>query len=139
MKVYQTKISKLRGTDFHEVRGRAFDIYQQIKKRSKRKPYIRSLYFNKEKVFLDLFWAYLFEKKHFANLMRRMKFYPCALDLIQNSNFEPISKENPNKRSEILHRFAGMTSEKDLFFVQIKENKQNGAKWFMSVFPVDDR
>jgi CRISPR/Cas system-associated endoribonuclease Cas2 len=74
--------------------------------------YVRSLYFNKEKVFLDL---------------------------IQNSKFEPTSKENPNKRSEILHRFAGITSEKDLFFVQIKENKQSGTKWFMSVFPVDDR
>ena len=46
-----------------------------------------------------------------------------------------MSKENPNRRSEIVHRFAGITAEKDLFFVQIKEEKRTGQKWLMSVFP----
>ena len=78
----------------------------------------------------------MFEKKNFTDLMRRMKFYPCALELIKNSSFQPISKENPNKSSEILHRFAGKTPENELFFVQIKEQKNSNKKWLISVFPV---
>jgi len=42
---------------------------------------------------------------------------------------------SPNKMSEILHRFAGITKDGDNFFVQIKENKKNGQKWLVSVFP----
>lgn len=137
MKVYQTKASKLHGTNFHEVRKKAFNLYLQIKKRTKRKPYIRSAFFKKEKIFLDLFWSHLFEKKSFSDLMRRIKFYPCVLELIQKSTYEPTSKENPNKPSEILHRFGGTTLQKELFFVQIKEDKRSGKKWLMSVFPID--
>ena len=137
MKAYQTKSTKLPGTNFREVRKKAFKFYRQIKKRSKRKPYIRSAYFKKDKIFLDLFWSHLFEKKNFADLMRRIKFYPCALELIKNSRFDPTSKENVDRKSEILHRFMGITSENETFFVQIKENKRNGNKWLMSVFPID--
>ena len=50
MNVYQTKVKKLQGTDFREVRKKAFAVYQQITKKSKRKPYIRSVYFKKEKM-----------------------------------------------------------------------------------------
>jgi len=137
MQAYRTQVKKLTGTDFHEVRKKAFGQYLQIKKRTKRKTYIRSAYFKKDKIFLDLFWSHLFEKKHFADLMRRMKFYPCAIELIQKSNFEPISKENPNKSSEILHRFGGITPDREMFFVQIKEDKKSNKKWLISVFPID--
>lgn len=67
--------------------------------------------------------------------MRRLKYFSAALELIQHSRFEPKSKENPNKPGEILHRFAGSTKGKELFFVQIKEDKQTGQKYFISVFP----
>lgn len=137
MKGYQTKAKKLHGTDFHEVRKKAFGLYQELKKRTKRKPYVRSAYFKKDKIFLDLFWSHLFEKKHFADLMRRMKLYSCAIELIQHSKLEPTSKENPNKPSDILHRFGGITPDREMFFVQIKEDKRSGKKWFMSVFPID--
>jgi len=137
MKIYQAKTKKLNGTNFHEVRGKAFGIYLEIKKRTRRKTYIRSAYFKKDKIFLDIFWGHLFEKKNFGDLMRRMKFYPCTLELIRNSKLEPISKENPNKSTEILHRFAGETPEKELFFVQIKEDKKSGNKWLISAFPID--
>lgn len=139
MKVYQTKKMKLHGTKFREVKKKAFYLYSEIKKRTKRKSYIRSAYFKKDKIFLDLFWGHLFEKKNFIDLMRRMKFYPCALELIQKSFFKPTSKENPNKPSEVLHRFAGITPQNELFFVQIKEDKKSGRKWFMSVFPIDSQ
>lgn len=68
--------------------------------------------------------------------MRRLKYFPCAIELIQKSRFEPESKENPNKRTEILHRFTGVTKENDIFFVQIKEDKRTGQKWLISVFPL---
>ena len=38
-------------------------------------------------------------------------------------------------KTEILHRFKGITPEGEEFFVQIKENKRNGQKYFISVFP----
>jgi hypothetical protein len=134
MKIFQTRTSKIAGTTFKEIYKKAFYLYKDIKKKTKRKPYIRSIYFNKEKVFLDLFWSHLFEKNYWDQT-RRLKFFICAIDLIKNSRFEPASKENPNKPSEILHRFAGMSAENDLFFVQIKEEKRSGKKWFISVFP----
>lgn len=135
MRVYQTKSKKLIGTEFREVRKRAFKFYELINKKSKRKPYVRSVYFKKEKVFLDLFWSHLFEKKNYWDQIKRMKFFPCAIELIQNSHFEPASKENPNRRGELLHRFAGKSAERELFFVQIKEDKRSGKKWLISVFP----
>jgi hypothetical protein len=42
---------------------------------------------------------------------------------------------NPNKRSEILHRFSGTTTHGEIFFVQIKEDLKKGQKHFISVFP----
>jgi len=67
--------------------------------------------------------------------MRRIKFFPCTIELIKKSKFKPTSKENPNKTSEILHRFAGITPDKELFFVQIKEEKNSNKKWLISSFP----
>lgn len=137
MQAYRTRSTKLTGSNFREVRKKAFRIHLEITQKTKRKPYVRSKYFKKNKIFLSLFWSHLFEKKNFTDLMRRTKLYPCALELIQKSNLEPTSKENPNKASEILHRFAGITPDNEIFFVQIKENKKSSKKWLMSTFPVD--
>jgi hypothetical protein len=135
MKAYQAKIKKLPGTDFGEVYKKAFGAYQQIKRKTKRRPYVRSAYFSKDKIFLELFWNHLHEKENFRDKIRRMKYFPTAIELIQNSRIDPTSIENPNKSSEILHRFAGATRDDELFIVQIKEEKRNGKKWLMSVFP----
>lgn len=138
MKIYRTKATKLKGTDFKEVHNRALAIYNPIKKKTKRRPYIRSAYFRKEKIFLGLFWQHLFDKKNWKDRVRRLKYLPAAIELIRHSRFEPKSKENPNNNSEILHRFAAITSENDLFYVQIKEDKRTGQKWLMSVYPKND-
>lgn len=135
MELYQTKSNKLPGTNFSEVCKVAYDLYRDIKRKTKRRAYVRSAYFNKEKIFLELFWPHLHEKLNHRDKIRRVKYLPCALELIRNSRHDPISKDNPNKSSEILHRFAGMTKEKEKFLVQIKENKRNGQKWLISVFP----
>ena len=123
------------GTEFKEVHKKAFGLYQQIARRTKRRAYVRSVYFKKDKIFLTLFWQHLWDKYKWQDRMRRLKYFAAALELIQNTPYEPKSKENPNKKGEILHRFAGITKEKDLFFVQIKEDKQTGQKYFISVFP----
>ncbi len=139
MKVYKTKTKKLNGTNFHEVNQKAFGLYQQIKRKTKRRPYIRSAYFKKDKIFLELFWRHLFDKPNWRDRVRRLKYFPCAIELIQNNSFDPISKKNPNKPSEILHRFADVTKDNDLFFVHIKEDKKTGQKYFMSVFPAGNK
>ena len=135
MRLYKTKTKKLPGSDFHEVSRKAHELYNKIKKKSKRRPYVRSVYFKKDKIFLELFWKHLYEKENFRDKLRRMKYFGLAIELIQKSRLEPASSENPNKSSEVLHKFSGLTREGELFHVQIKEEKKNGKKWLMSVFP----
>jgi hypothetical protein len=134
MKAYQTKIAKLPGTDFHEVNKKARAVYVQYTSRTKRKPYIRSAYFNKEKIFLDYFWQHLWDK-NWRDRVRRVKYFACGLELIKNSKQEPLTKQNPNNTNELLHRFAGLTKDKEIFFVQIKENKRSDKKYLVSIFP----
>lgn len=136
--VYKTNCKKFAGTNYKEIYKQAFGIYLRIKKRSKRRPYVRAKYFNKDKVFVSLFWQHLHDKLNLKDKTRRVKYFECALDLIQNTQFNPISKENPNKKSEILHRFMGITKENEVFFVQIKESKNSSHKYLMSAFPKSD-
>jgi len=135
MRVYQAKAGKLKGTDFYEVRAAAMVIFKRIKNKSKRRTYVRSVYFKKHKIFLDLFWEHLFDKSTWWERMRRLRYFEAAIEIIIHCHFEPKSKENPNRRSEILHRFSGLTKEGDLFYVQIKESKKSGEKFFISCFP----
>jgi len=135
MQAYKAKSALLSGTDFREVHKKAFRFYSQIKQKSKRTPYIRSAYFNKDKIFLTLFWQHLWDKEKWQERMRRLRYYPAAIELIQKSKFAPKSKENPNKAQETLHRFMGVSKENHVFYVQIKEHKRSGRKDFISVFP----
>lgn len=136
MKIYQTSTVPLTGTSYKEVYHKARDLYSTIRKRTKRRPYIRSAFFDKDKVFLQLFWNHLHEKLNFRDKTRRVKLFPCAVELIRESRFNPESKQNVDRPSEILHRFAGKTKTGQLFFVQIKEEKKTGEKWLVSVFEV---
>jgi hypothetical protein len=137
MKLYKTKAQKFSGSDFREVHEKAKSVYILRKKKTKRRVYVRSAYFNKEKIFLDLFWQHLFNKKNWRDRMRRLKYFGCGIELIQKSRFEPKSKENPNKHSEILHRFGGITKGNELFYVQIKEDKRTGQKFFISIYQAE--
>ena len=137
MKIYQSKEVALRGSNFSEINKKAFRLYSEIKKRTKRRPYIRSAYFKKEKIFISLFWEHLHSKFNHRDKVRRVKYFACAIELIQKSRFDPESKENADRHSEMLHRFAGKSKDGQLFFVQIKEDKRSGKKSFISVFPMD--
>ena len=134
MNYYQTKKKKLSGTSFYEIEKQAKRIFSQIKSKTKRTPHIRSKYFKKEKVFLNIFWKHLHEK-HQKDKVRRLKFYDCALDLIRNSTYNPITRENFKKQDELLHRFLGITKSKEKFIVQIKENKRSKGKDLISIYP----
>ena len=134
MKKYRTKSKRLSGTRYAEVYDKAYGTYIKIKKRTKRRPYIRSSYFKNQKVFLTIFWQHLNEK-NWRDRTKRLRYLPAAIETIRHSRFDPISKNNPNKQVEIFHRFLGTTSDNYSFVVQIKENKRTGQKWLLSVFP----
>lgn len=131
---YQTKKSKLPGTSYTEVYKHAQDVFKQVKRRTKRKPYIKSAYFNRQKIFFDNFWVHLSQKQR-PERMRRLQYFEAAIYLIRYSRNHPESMENTTKKSEMLHRFAGLTKDKELFYVQIKAHKRTGTKQLMSVFP----
>lgn len=134
MNPFQTKISRIRATRYGDVMKESLLLFQRIKKQTKRRPYIRSAYFRRQKVFFDYFWPHLFQKNP-KERVRRLQYFPAALEVIRNSRNTPNSFENQHKRDEIFHRFVGLTKDKELFYVQIKENKRTGRKYFMSCFP----
>ncbi|MDI6778018.1 MAG: hypothetical protein QMD77_02400 [Patescibacteria group bacterium] len=134
MQAYQAKSKKISGTSYGEVFHGAFSIYDEIKKKTKRRPYMRSAYFKKEKIFFDYFREHLFQKSA-KERMKRLRFFGAAVELVKCSKIDPVSKTNPNRTNETVHRFAGLTKEKELFYVQIKEDKKRKRKYFMSCFP----
>jgi len=136
MQYYKTHAHKLTGTHFPRLMKKAFDHYKDFTRKSKRRPYIRSAYFKKQKIFLGMFWQHLHEK-NLRDKTRRIAFFPCAIELIQKTRQEPTSKENPNKKGEVLHRFAGSTPDNEIFFVQIKEDRRTDQKYLVSIFPLD--
>ncbi len=131
---YQTKSEKLPGTSYKEVYKKARTVFSQIERRTKRKPYLRSAYFHRQKIFFDFFWSHL-NQKQIPERIRRLKYFEAAMELIRKSRNHPSSMQNPSKQIEILHRFAGLTKGKELFYVQIKEHKRTSRKQLMSVFP----
>ena len=134
MKAHKVRSKKIGYTRFADIIKRARKIFHDIEKKTKRRPHIRSAYFKKEKVFFDYFWAHIDQTSH-IDRRRRLKYLPCAIELIEKSRFKPFSQPNPRKKGEILHRFAGLTPENELFYVQIKENTKTKQKFLMSVFP----
>lgn len=136
MKIYEAKTPKVPGSNYAEVYKKALAIYNKIRKKTRRRPYVRSAYFGKEKIFLQLYWNHLHEK-NFRDRTRRIKFFPCAIELIQQSRFDPRTIQTIERPSELLHRFAGKTPDGQMFCVQIKQEKRTGEKWLVSIFPKD--
>ncbi len=94
----------------------------------------RSAYFKKEKIFFDFFWNHLKQKSP-KERFKRLKLFKSAIEVIKNSRNKPETKTNPNKKTEIFYRFAGLTKSQ-LFIVQIKENKRSKNKYLMSCFSI---
>jgi len=132
MQAYQTKAKKIYGAGYDRVLRDAMAVLDEIKKKTKRRPYIRSAYFKKEKVFFDYFREHLFQKSA-KERTRRLRFFKAAVEVVKYSRNEPLIKTNPNKPEEKLYKFGGLTAEKEVFFVQIKEDKRK-RKYFMSCY-----
>lgn len=134
MEAYQTKTKKLAGTSYKEIETNARYLYNVERKRTMRNAYIRAAYFKNDKIFLTRFWNHISEKRR-RDRKRRLKYFPCALELVRHSKIVPVSKENVDKRHEILHRFIGITPDQEVFFVQIVEDKRTDNKYLISIFP----
>lgn len=131
---YQAKSGKVSGTNLGEVYKNAERFYhKEITSKTKRRPYVRSAYFKKEKIFFDFFWDHLRQKSPKIRF-QRLRYFKVSCELIKKSRNNPIIKSNPNKPKEIFYKFGGLTSSKEMFFVQIKEDKKK-RKYFMSCFP----
>ena len=134
MNYYQTKSQLLSGSNYKEVLNSSNKHFSSYRRKTKRQPYIRSAYFNKQKIFFNLFWVHIFDKPNNIRA-ERLKLLACGIELIQKSRNHPESKDNLTKNSETLHRFLGITKGKIKFAVQIKEVKRTGKKYLMSIFP----
>ena len=132
--IFRSKQNKLPGTNYKEVYKKAKEIYAPIERKTKRQPYLRSAYFKKRKIFFSLFWKHLFDQQPYDRA-RRLKYLACAVDLIVTSKILPSTKPNPNKKSELLHRFTGKSHEGSLFYVQIKEDTGKKRLNLISIFP----
>ena len=131
---YRASTKPLRGSSWNEIAPQARHLLRFITRRTKRRPYIRSAYFRKDKIFFTYFWKHLGQRSH-RQRAKRLRYLPCAIELIRHSRNEPELKENPNRHGEFLHRFYGVTPDGQTFVVQIKENKKTSRKELMSVFP----
>jgi len=133
LKLYPIKSQPIKGGRLEIITKRARGIYRQVEKRTKRKAYVRSAYFHKEKIFFDFFFSHLNQKNRKTKTLR-LKLLPCALELIELSFLPPQQKDNPNISGEVLYRFGGILRDKKVIVVQIKEDKKTKQKFLMSVF-----
>lgn len=138
MRVYKSRYGLLAGTTYEEVVHIARKEFQAVKRQTKRQPYVRSTYFNRDKVFLSVFWEHL-AQKHRKDRMKRLKFYKAAIDLLRNTQETPDTIFSNQDKNTMLHRFYGTTSDGEAFCVQVKEDKRSDRKDFMSVFDVKQR
>jgi|GEM_PF-345983 len=134
-KYYQSKYDLLPGTTRGETTKVAWRIYNELTKKSKRTPYVNSKYkgFKTDKIFLNLFWAHLKQKRP-GDRHRRIRYYRCAIDLLRNTTLAPEARQSTTSKDK-LYRFNGQTRSHEKFCVQIKEEVKTGRKYFMSVFP----
>ena len=133
MQYLQCKKKKLAGSDYGEISRAARVILREIEHRTKRQSYVRSVYFSKEKIFLNYFWPHL-DHKSKSQRLSRLVYLPCALELITNSRFSPTVKCS-EKDNYVLYRFIGITPNQELFCIQIKESGKKKQKHLLSVFP----
>lgn len=132
--IKRVKSDLIPGTDYYEIYPLARKYFNRIKGQTKRQPYVRSVYFNKSKVFIEIFWVHLNQKNR-KERNKRLKYYICGIELLRNTKQQPTIKVNPNNTNELLYRFTGATVENKVFHIQIKENIRSKRKDLMSIFP----
>lgn len=135
MNFYQTKSQLLAGSNYKEIHRNYEKYFRSLQRKSKRQPYVRSAYFLKQKIFLNLFWVHLFDKTHNVRSVR-LKYIPATIELLEHSRIDPVTILNLEAKSELFHRFYGLTKNKQKFVVQIKQIKSTGKLYLMSAYPI---
>jgi len=137
MQIFRSKFRETQGLDYKVIYKTAYASYKLLVTNPRRSPYVRSCYFGKEKIFLEVFWIHL-SQKSWRDRKRRLKYFSCAIDLIKNSLSDPVSVIEVKDKKSILYRFSGFSNSGKLFCVQIKHDKKSDRKWLISVFPEND-
>lgn len=136
MRVYRSKYGQIPTTSHAYVMRIARYEYHKIQKRTpRRQAYVKSQYFKRDKIFINQFWEHL-KQKRLGDQVRRAKLFVCAVDLMRHSTYDPDTIYKYEDMNIGLHRFYGQSKDGLSFCVQIRENKRNNRKDFMSVFPV---
>lgn len=133
--MFISRYGLLAGTDYKEVVHAARREYRTIQQRNpRRQPYIRSQYFKGDKIFVNIFWNHLAQKRK-GEQLQRAKLLTAAIDLIRTTAESPKTITGRNTPHELLYRFVGQTKDNVVFYVQVKENTKSKRKDFMSAFP----
>ena len=83
---YRTHQSKLPGTRaFKDIYKSSMAVYKsEVLRKTKRQPYLRSAYFNKQKIFFTFFWKHIFDYLYVVRI-ERLQYFEAAIELIKNS------------------------------------------------------
>jgi hypothetical protein len=128
-KHYHSVKSKLYSSVYARVHHQAMAHYESLINNPRRKPCVRSKYFDNKKVFLDEFWTQIL-RRNFADRRRRLAFYVCAIDLIKNTRCEPEIKHESGKK---FYEFYGVAKNGEKFVVHLRQSKDN--IYMVSCFP----
>jgi hypothetical protein len=134
MNYFKIKTRPIAGTDLKEVTKKTMLVFHDIEKRTRRRPAVRCKALKNARVFIGEYLTHQSQKMRIDKL-RRFKFFPCAIDLIENTNERPTFKVL--KTGETLYRLHGIAGNGQKFIVQISENPKTGNKRLMSCFPKD--
>ena len=131
---YQCKTHVLAGRKYTEVMPQARKIFRSLQQKTKRRPYVRSTYFRKDKVFFDQFWTHM-NAKSIPDRTRRLRYLPCTLELLRETRNNPLTFIDSNQPETMKHQFLGKSPDCKKFVVVISEHRSSGRKQLLSMYP----
>lgn len=134
IKAYRCKTASLTGHRFVDIMPQARRVFRTLQKQTKRRPYVRSPYFYKDKIFFDFFWQHM-QQKSVIDRARRLKYLPCTLELMRNSRHDPVSFIDVNQPGIIKHEFLGTAPNGVRFAVIVQEDRKTDKKQLLSLYP----
>ena len=124
----------LMGHKYADIMPQIRQIFRALQRKTKRRPYVRSAFFRKDKIFFDYFWIHINQKlKH--DRTRRLRYFVCALELLNMSKIPPKTFVNAEVPGVIYHEFIGLARDKTRFSVIVKQDRSSGNKYLLSLFP----
>lgn len=137
--MFRSRFPQTTGFDYGQMMSYARREYHKIQKRTpRRSPYVRSKYFNKDKVFINTFWDHL-KQKSTGDRRRRLVLFACGIDLIRHNTEPPTAVKHRASGNETLYRFDGLSLDGAPYAVQVKENIRSSRKDLISIFPKQNK